>query len=84
MHLHVHSQYSLLDRACQLERLIQKAAVDFQMPVLALTNHGKLLGAIDFSTQAQKEGLRPIIRCELYVTAGAQLKETSSLYASGW
>jgi len=77
VHLHVHSQYSLLDGACHLERLVRKAAQDFRMPALALTDHGNLFGAIDFYTQAQKEGLKPILGCELYVSPGTRFEKNN-------
>ena len=73
VHLHVHSQYSLLDGACHLERLIQKAK-EYKMPALALTDHGNLFGAIDFYSLAQREGVKPIIGCEVYVAPGSRLE----------
>jgi DNA polymerase-3 subunit alpha len=66
VHLHVHSEYSLLDGAAQLEKLVQRAK-ELRFPALALTDHGNLFGAIDFYQSAQKAGLKPIIGCELYV-----------------
>src|SRR5712691_4204588 len=66
VHLHVHSEYSLLDGAAQLEKLVQKAK-DLHFPALALTDHGNLFGAIDFYQAAQKAGVKPILGCELYV-----------------
>ena len=47
VHLHLHTQYSLLDGACQLDRLIAKAK-EYRMPALAMTDHGNLFGAVDF------------------------------------
>ena len=73
VHLHVHSQYSLLDGACHLERLVGKAK-EFKMPALAITDHGNLFGAIDFYRLAQKEGIKPIIGCEVYVAPGSRLE----------
>lgn len=72
VHLHVHSQYSLLDGACHLEKLVRKAK-EFKMPALAVTDHGNLFGAIDFYRLAQKEGVKPIIGCEVYVAPGSRL-----------
>src|SRR5512134_2840590 len=66
VHLHVHSEYSLLDGAAQLEKLVQKAK-QLRFPALALTDHGNLFGAIDFYLAAQKAGIKPIVGCELYV-----------------
>lgn len=73
VHLHVHSQYSLLDGACHLEKLVRKAK-EFKMPALAITDHGNLFGAIDFYRLAQKEGIKPIIGCEVYVAPGSRLE----------
>src|SRR3989442_1698582 len=66
VHLHVHSEYSLLDGAAQLEKLVQRAK-DLRFPAIALTDHGNLFGAIDFYLAAQKAGVKPIVGCELYV-----------------
>jgi DNA polymerase-3 subunit alpha len=62
----VHSEYSLLDGAAQLDKLVAKAK-ELRFPALALTDHGNLFGAIDFYLSAQKAGIKPIIGCELYV-----------------
>lgn len=66
VHLHVHSQYSLLDGAIQLEDLFQLAK-SYRMPALGLTDHGNLFGAIYFYRQAFDAGIKPIIGCEVYV-----------------
>ncbi len=76
VHLHVHSEYSLLDGAAQLERLVQKAK-DLHFPALALTDHGNLFGAIDFYQAAQKAGVKPILGCELYVAPGSRRERGS-------
>jgi DNA polymerase-3 subunit alpha len=76
VHLHVHSEYSLLDGAAQLDKLVAKArALNF--PALALTDHGNLFGAIDFYLAAQKAGLKPIVGCELYVAPGSRRDRAS-------
>ena len=75
VHLHLHTQYSLLDGACQLDRLIAKAK-EMRMPALAMTDHGNLFGAIDFYTTASKEGIKPIIGCELYMAPGSRFERT--------
>jgi DNA polymerase III subunit alpha len=76
VHLHVHSEYSLLDGAAQLEKLVKKAkALDF--PAIALTDHGNLFGAIDFYLAAQKAGIKPIIGCELYIAPGGRREKAS-------
>jgi DNA polymerase-3 subunit alpha len=76
VHLHVHSEYSLLDGAAQLEKLVQKAK-DLRFPAIALTDHGNLFGAVDFYLAAQKAGVKPILGCELYVAPGSR-KERGS------
>src|SRR3990172_2639483 len=89
VHLHVHSQYSLLD-AAQLEKiervdgqgkrekdvaLIARAA-ELGFPALALTDHGNLFGAIDFFASCKKAGVKPIVRCELYVAPGSRFERS--------
>ncbi len=66
VHLHVHSEYSLLDGASRIPDLVQLAAAS-GMPALALTDHGVLYGAVEFYTAARAAGIKPIIGCELYV-----------------
>src|SRR5436309_1235011 len=78
VHLHLHTEYSLLDGACRLDRLMDKAH-ELKFPSLALTDHGVLYGAIDFYKTAQERGVKPIIGCEVYVAPGSRLeKKTSS------
>ncbi len=69
VHLHTHSEYSLLDGANRIDALIDRA-VDLGMPALALTDHGNLFGAWTFQKKARKAGIRPIIGCEAYVAYG--------------
>jgi DNA polymerase III subunit alpha len=76
VHLHVHSQYSLLDGACHLERLIAKAK-EHRMPALAVTDHGNMFGAIDFYHRAMSQGIKPIIGCEVYVAPGSRFDRVS-------
>src|SRR5215470_7811069 len=78
VHLHLHTEYSLLDGACRLDRLMDKAR-QLKFPSLAITDHGVLYGAIDFYKAAQEKGIKPIIGCEVYVAPGSRLeKKTSS------
>jgi DNA polymerase-3 subunit alpha len=78
VHLHLHSEYSLLDGACRIDRLVDKAH-DLKFHSLALTDHGVLYGAIDFYQAAQAKGIKPIIGCEVYVAPGSRLeKKTTS------
>ena len=65
-HLHVHSEYSLLDGACRLKALTKRVA-ELGMDAVALTDHGVMYGAIEFYTEAQAAGIKPIIGCEVYV-----------------
>lgn len=69
VHLHVHSQYSLLDGMIRFPELCQQASA-YRMPAVALTDHGNMFGAIEFYQQAYKYGVKPIIGCELYVAPG--------------
>jgi DNA polymerase-3 subunit alpha len=73
VHLHVHSEYSLLDGAARLKRLVDRAA-QLGFPALALTDHGNLFGAIDFYKQAHDVGVKPILGCELYVAPGSRFE----------
>ncbi len=66
VHLHVHSEYSLLDGACRVEELAARAAA-FGMPALALTDHGVMYGAVEFYKACREAGVRPILGCEVYV-----------------
>lgn len=64
--LHVHSQYSILDSSCSVESIAERAALT-KMPAVALTDQGNMFGAVEFYKACQKEGVKPIIGCELYV-----------------
>jgi DNA polymerase-3 subunit alpha len=66
VHLHNHSDYSLLDGACKVQDLVEQAA-KLKMPAVALTDHGALFGAIEFYEAAKQAGIQPIIGCELYI-----------------
>ena len=76
MHLHVHSEYSLLDGAARLEKLVERAKA-LKFPALALTDHGNLFGAVDFYTACAKSGVKPILGCELYVAPGSRFERSS-------
>lgn len=76
VHLHVHSEYSLLDGAARLEDLVHKAA-ELGMKSLALTDHGVMYGAVPFYKLCRANGIKPIIGCEMYFTAGSR-KERGS------
>jgi DNA polymerase-3 subunit alpha len=66
VHLHVHSEYSILDGACRIPALAQRAA-ELEMPAVALTDHGSLAGAVELYREAGKHGVKPLIGCEVYV-----------------
>ncbi|MFL5914408.1 MAG: DNA polymerase III subunit alpha [Gaiellaceae bacterium] len=67
VHLHVHSEYSILDGACRIPDLAKRAA-ELEMPAVSLTDHGSLAGAVDLYKAARNEGVKPVLGCEVYVT----------------
>ncbi|MEN6358470.1 MAG: DNA polymerase III subunit alpha, partial [Smithella sp.] len=77
VHLHVHTQYSLLDGMIRLDDLFKKAK-EYAMPAMAITDHGNMFGAIDFYKQAYANGIKPIIGCELYVAPRSRFDRTTS------
>src|SRR5512135_1784097 len=77
VHLHLHTEYSLLDGACRLDRLVDKAH-ELRFPALAITDHGVLYGAIDFYRAAREKGIKPIIGCEVYVAPGSRFDKKTS------
>jgi DNA polymerase-3 subunit alpha len=66
VHLHVHSEYSILDGACRIPALAARAA-ELEMPAVALTDHGSLAGAVELYKEAGKHGVKPLLGCEVYV-----------------
>ena len=70
-HLHLHTQYSLLDGANKLEEVVARAA-QLGQPAIAMTDHGNMHGAVEFYLEAQSAGIKPIVGCELYVTPGSR------------
>jgi len=80
VHLHLHTQYSILDGMNQIEPLIATAK-QFKMPAIAMTDHGNLFGAIEFYQAAKKAGIKPIIGCEVYLAPKSRFdKEGSSTH----
>ena len=69
VHLHLHTEFSLLDGACRIGELLDKVA-ELQMPAVAVTEHGNLFSAVTFHDEARKRGVRPILGCEVYVAPG--------------
>ncbi len=77
-HLHVHTEYSLLDGSCKIQELVQ-CAKDLGMDSMAVTDHGVMYGVIDFYRAAKEVGIKPIIGCEVYVAPGSRFdRETGS------
>jgi DNA polymerase-3 subunit alpha len=82
VHLHVHTQYSLLDGTIRLDNLFKKAK-EYQMSAVAMTDHGNIFGAIDFYQHAQKYGIKPIIGCELYVAPKSRFDKNAHTTGEG-
>ncbi|MXY17977.1 MAG: PHP domain-containing protein, partial [Acidobacteria bacterium] len=72
VHLHLHTEYSLLDGACRIGELLDQAE-RLKMPAAAVTEHGNLFSAISFHDQARARGVKPILGCEVYVANGSRL-----------
>lgn len=77
-HLHVHSEYSLLDGACRINNMA-KAAKEMGQTALAITDHGVMYGVVDFYRACKKEGIKPIIGCEVYVAPRTRFDKTFDL-----
>ena len=75
-HLHVHSEFSLLDGMCRIPQLVKRAK-ELGMNAVALTDHGSMYGAIDFYLAAKEAGIKPIIGCELYVAPNLHTAKTA-------
>src|SRR5512138_2578300 len=67
VHLHLHTDYSMLDGACDVDKLV-KHVKKLGMPAVAMTDHGNIFGAVSFFNAAKAEGVKPIIGCELYIS----------------
>ena len=81
VHLHVHSDYSVLDGACKIHELLAKCE-KFGMEACALTDHGNLFGAVEFYQAAKSKGIKPIIGCELYVAPESRFDTEAKYYGS--
>ena len=66
VHLHVHTEYSLLDGACRINQLVDRVA-ELGQPAIAITDHGCMYGAVEFYKACKEKGIKPIIGCEVYV-----------------
>lgn len=78
VHLHLHTEYSLLDGACRLDKLVEKGH-QLGFPAMAITDHGVLYGAIDFYKAALNKGIKPIIGCEMYVAPTSRFEKKTAL-----
>ncbi len=82
-HLHVHTQYSILDGAAKIKQLIAKAK-SLDMKALAITDHGNMYGTLEFFNEAIAQGLKPIIGCEMYVAEGSRFEKKGREDRSGF
>jgi DNA polymerase-3 subunit alpha len=71
VHLHVHTEFSLLDGAAKVNRLLDRA-VEYAMPAIAITDHGSMFGVIEFCKAARRRGIKPIVGSEMYVAKGSR------------
>ena len=78
VHLHLHSEYSLLDGACRISRACERAK-ELGQPAIAITDHGVMYGVIDFYRAAKAAGIKPIIGCEVYVAPRSMFDKEASL-----
>ena len=81
VHLHVHSEYSLLDGACRVEQLVKRVK-DMGQTAVAVTDHGVMYGAVEFYKAAKKAGIKPILGCEVYVAPRSRLDKVHGWTAS--
>ena len=77
VHLHVHTEFSMLDGACRLDKLVQRAA-DLNFPSLAITDHGVMHGVVDFYEKARAKDVKPIIGCEMYIAPGSRFDKKAN------
>ena len=74
-HLHLHTEYSLLDGACRIPKLVERIKA-LGMTSCAITDHGVMYGCIDFYSAMKDAGIKPIIGCEVYLAPGSRLERT--------
>ncbi len=77
VHLHLHTDYSLLDGACDIEKLMLRVA-ELKMPAVACTDHGNIFAAVNFYNEAKQRGIKPILGCELYICKSEDHTERSA------
>ena len=75
VHLHLHTEFSLLDGACRIDELLDEAA-KLKMPALAVTEHGNMFSSVVFHDHARERGLKPILGCEVYVAQGSRFEKS--------
>jgi DNA polymerase-3 subunit alpha len=81
VHLHCHTQYSLLDGAIRVGDLVNRAS-EYRMPAMAVTDHGNMFGALEFYSKARAAGVKPIIGCEVYVASGSRHEKSGAASSS--
>src|SRR5438067_748650 len=77
VHLHLHTEFSLLDGACRIDELLDEA-IKLRMPAIAVTEHGNMFSSVIFHDHARKRGLNPILGCEVYVAPGSRLEKSGN------
>ncbi len=78
VHLHCHTEFSLLDGACRIDELLDQAA-RLKMPALAVTEHGNMFSSVIFHDHAKQRGVKPILGCEVYVAPGSRLTKSGNI-----
>src|SRR3984893_5980481 len=77
VHLHLHTEFSLLDGACRIDELLDQAST-LKMPAIAVTEHGNLFSSVIFHDHARQHGIKPILGCEVYVAPGSRLTKSGN------
>ena len=75
VHLHVHTEYSLLDGACKIKDIVKKAK-ELGQSAIAITDHGNMFGAVEFYRACKDEGIKPVIGCEVYLAPNSRFERT--------
>ncbi|MDO4566611.1 MAG: DNA polymerase III subunit alpha, partial [Oscillospiraceae bacterium] len=83
VHLHLHTEYSLLDGACRIDRLMERV-IELGQKAVAITDHGVMFGCVDFYKAAKKAGVKPIIGCEAYVAARTRFDKVHRIDSSSY
>ena len=80
-HLHVHTEYSLLDGACRIDKIFDRVK-ELGQTSIAITDHGAMYGCVDFYKAAKKAGIKPIIGCEVYVATRSRFDKVNRIDGS--